>query len=95
MLSIQILEQVFEPFFTTKETGKSTGLGLSMVYGFIKRSQGHIKLYSEVDHGTYIHMYLTRVLEENSIILEPELKEQVVLPCGHEMVLVVDDEEES
>ena len=93
-MSHKILEQVFEPFFTTKEMGKGTGLGLSMVYGFIKRSRGHIKLYSEVGHGTTVHMYLPRVLQENSVAVVPKLKQQAALPRGHEMILVVDDEEE-
>jgi len=59
-MSPELLEKVFQPFFTTKAQGKGSGLGLSMVYGFIKQSGGHINVYSEVGHGTAIKMYLPR-----------------------------------
>jgi CheY-like chemotaxis protein len=89
----EILERVFEPFFTTKETGKGTGLGLSMVYGFIKQSGGHIKIYSEVDVGTSVRLYLPRAIK-------PDEEKAVGTPMGDafmgrgETILVVDDNAE-
>jgi signal transduction histidine kinase len=55
-----VMDHVFEPFFTTKDVGKGSGLGLSMVYGFVKQSGGHVRIYSEVAQGTTINLYLSR-----------------------------------
>ena len=84
-----ILDKVFEPFFTLKEPGKGTGLGLSMVYGFVKQSSGHIKIYSEVGHGTTIKMYLppgTAAVPASEAAPDPKLQ------GGHETILVVEDD---
>ncbi|MFN4283891.1 MAG: CHASE3 domain-containing protein [Alphaproteobacteria bacterium] len=85
----EVLERVFEPFFTTKEMGKGTGLGLSMIYGFVKQSGGHIKIYSEVGHGTTIRIYLPRAKPGDGEIAAPALAEAT--PSGRETVLVVED----
>ena len=85
----QVAAQAFEPFFTTKPEGEGTGLGLSMAYGFIKQSGGHIKLYSEIGHGTTVKIYLPRSMEA---AVEPAARHGAVLVGGNETILVVEDD---
>ena len=88
----EVKERVFEPFFTTKDVGKGSGLGLSMVYGFTKQSNGHVAIYSEPGLGTTVRLYLPAAktsqpqpVEE----LEPALDQ---IPRGAETVLVIEDD---
>lgn len=92
-MDAQTVAQAFEPFFTTKPVGKGTGLGLSQVYGFVKQSKGHVKIYSEVGQGTTIKIYLPRIEGE---IASSEPAEQDLLPDGDatETILVVEDDDE-
>ncbi len=83
--------RVFEPFYTTKEPGVGTGLGLSMVYGIVKQSGGHIKVYSELGQGTTFKVYLPRV-EETVKFSDTEEAPAMALQ-GSETVLVVEDED--
>jgi PAS domain S-box-containing protein len=88
----ETLERAFDPFFTTKEPGKGSGLGLSMVFGFAKRSNGHVKLYSEPGHGTTAKLYLPRARGAEVTEIAEE-SEQSGLSGGQELILVVDDNE--
>jgi len=85
-----ILQNVFEPFFTTKEVGKGSGLGLSMVYGFVKQSNGHIKIYSEKDHGTTVRIYLPQAA--GAALPEAELEDTAIIEGGNETILIVEDD---
>ena len=86
----EIIDQVFEPFFTTKPEGQGTGLGLSMVYGFVKQSGGHVKIYSEPGHGTTVKLYLPRSTQSEDRIVDIENED---LRGGDETVLVVEDDD--
>jgi len=86
-----VLERVYEPFFTTKAEDKGTGLGLAMVYGFLKQSGGHVKIYSEVGAGTTVKLYFPReVASEDTLIAAPSGEVQ----GGEETILVVEDDDE-
>jgi PAS domain S-box-containing protein len=84
------LDKVFDPFFTTKEVGKGTGLGLSMVFGFVKQSNGHIKIYSEEGHGTSVKLYLPRATGLHATAVESLAPSGI--EGGNEVVLVVEDD---
>jgi signal transduction histidine kinase len=86
-----VAARAFDPFFTTKSAGKGTGLGLSQVYGFIKQSNGHIKIYSEVGAGTTVKIYLPR-LTEGLVIVEPPVALPPEIAGNGELVLVVEDD---
>src|SRR6202040_3919548 len=69
-----VLEKALDPFFTTKPVGEGTGLGLSVIYGFTKQTRGHLRIYSEVGHGTTVKLYLPRALQD-VVVLEKPSKE--------------------
>ena len=95
-MSSEVTNRVFEPFFTTKAVGRGSGLGLSMVYGFVKQSEGHIKLYSEVGRGTSIKIYLPRTTSARKPGPEAgdTTKEALAAPRAARLVLVVEDDQD-
>jgi len=91
-MSPDVIQRAFEPFFTTKPIGQGTGLGLSMVYGFVRQSGGQVRIYSEVGHGTTMCLYLPRYYSKGAEQpAAPETKTAARAPNG-QTVLVVDDE---
>jgi signal transduction histidine kinase len=90
-MSGEAIEKAFEPFFTTKEPGRGTGLGLSQVYGFVRQSGGHVRIYSELGEGTCVRMYLPRYFGAAGSE-EPQAAPVVPVALNGETILVVEDD---
>jgi len=89
-MTAEVAARAFEPFYTTKEVGKGSGLGLSMVYGFAKQSNGHVSIYSEPGLGTTVRIYLPHVTTNVQQSSAPA--DAVSVPQGRETILVVEDD---
>ena len=91
----EILDQVFDPFFTTKPAGEGSGLGLAMVHGFVKQSDGHVRIYSEVGSGTTVKVYLPRFVGAEEVSAAPagktESEQAIPRAKPNEMILLVED----
>jgi PAS domain S-box-containing protein len=85
-----VLARAFDPYFTTKDVGRGTGLGLSMVYGFAKQSHGHLKIYSEIDHGTSVRLYLPKAAGDATADTEASAAPDV-RTGGNASILLVED----
>jgi PAS domain S-box-containing protein len=88
----EVRDRVFEPFFTTKEKGRGTGLGLAMVYGFVKQSGGHVTIYSEVGQGTTVNLYFPRVADGSATTYFDSISDNAPAPA-RETILVVEDDD--
>jgi PAS domain S-box-containing protein len=89
-MSDDVVARAFEPFFTTKQPGHGTGLGLSQVYGYVKQSGGHVKIYSELGHGTTVRIYLPRAVGKT--VEPPPPATSAPSAYGKETILVVEDD---
>jgi PAS domain S-box-containing protein len=89
----EVIERAFEPFFTTKGVGHGSGLGLSMVYGFVKQTGGHVKIYSEAGHGTSIKLYLPRAEAVAPAVADTLARPPERGAVGRETILVVEDDD--
>jgi CheY-like chemotaxis protein len=87
----EIIDRAYEPFFTTKAEDRGTGLGLAMVYGFLKQSGGHIKIYSEVGAGTTVKLYFPRDVSGEDVLVATATGPVV---GGNETILVVEDDDD-
>ncbi len=93
-MSREVAEKAFEPFFTTKQAGQGTGLGLSQVYGFVRQSGGHVKIYTEPGQGTSVKIYLPR-FRSAATALDIPGKTEAIAPQAHgELILVVEDDDD-
>ena len=91
-ISPEVLEKIFDPFFTTKGVGKGTGLGLSQVFGYVRQSGGHVRVYSELGHGTTFKLYLPRFWgEEIPVVRRAPAPVRQGKPT--EIIMVVEDED--
>jgi CheY-like chemotaxis protein len=91
-MSPEVLAKAFDPFFTTKPVGRGTGLGLSQVFGFVRQSRGHVRIYSEPDVGTTVRLYLPRFYGEAPTPTARVIAAPVRGGAAHESILVVEDE---
>ena len=87
-----VIAKAFDPFFTTKEVGKGTGLGLSQVYGFVKQSGEHVKIYCEPGQGTTVKVYLPRLIGAEQTAADEGASSDMPLGESQEVILVVEDE---
>jgi len=91
-MSPDVIQRAFDPFFTTKPIGQGTGLGLSMVYGFVKQSEGGIRIDSEIGAGTTVQIYLPMTMEEAAVEKAPSGRHDAPQPATQATILLVEDE---